>query len=162
MAKRKSYGKTTKQWNQLYNKYKSKLKGQRGISRLNKTEFKQAWINRSKGTTVSDLVQQTRKEDTYIGYEREYSRAEKRGVQLGAKLSRKAFEQQFSEYRNIKDLIESQFFVSRKQAENWVKHAQRIGLKDININDFFKENNKSTEFWSKIEELGGWEAAFEY
>lgn len=161
MAKRKSYGKTTKQWDILYNKYKNKLKGARGLSRLNKTEFKQAWINRSKGTTVSDLARQTRKEDIHIRYEREYSRAETRGIQLGAKLSKKAFEQEFGEYRNVKDLVESQFFVSRKQAENWKEHAQKLGI-EVNITDFFKINEKHDEFWAAIEARGGWEEAFEY
>lgn len=161
MAKRKSYGKTAKQWDILYNKYKNKLKGQRGLSKLNKTEFKQAWVNRAKGTTVSDLVQQTRKEDMHIRYEREYLRAEIRGVQLGAKLSKKAFEQEFGEYRNVKDLVESQFFVSRKQAENWKKHAEKLGI-EVNITDFFKINEKHDEFWAAIEARGGWEEAFEY
>ena len=159
--KRKSYGKTTKQWDILYNKYKSKLKGERGLNRLNKTEFKQAWTNRSKGTTVSDLARQTRREDAYIGYEREYARAEARGIQLGAKLSKKAFQQESGEYRNTKDLVESQFFVSRKQAENWMKHAQKLGI-EANITDFFKINERHDEFWAAIEALGGWEEAFEY
>lgn len=161
MAKRKSYGKTAKQWDNLYNKYKKELKGQRGLSKLNKTEFKQAWVNRSKGTTVSDLVKQTRKEDVYTKYEREYSRAEARGIQLGSKLSKRAFDQEFGEYRNTKDLVESQFFVSRKQAENWMKHAQKLGI-EANITDFFKINKKHDEFWAAIEARGGWEEAFEY
>ena len=159
--KRKTYGKTAKQWDNLYNKYKEPLKYQRGITKLTKSEFKEAWFNRNPGETVKDLIKQTRNESLYSQYKREYKKTEKKGFVLADILSEKAFEQQFSEYGTIKELTEGQLFVSKKQSKNWVEHAKKLGI-NLKESDALAMNEKYDLFWDAISALGGWEVAFEY
>ena len=151
MAKRKrrSYGKTTKQWDKLYRDYRSKLKGERGLVRLTKTEFKKIWSSRPEGTTIRDIAHGTRKEDEYSKYERKYQSYERSGYEMGKKVSKEAFAQQLEEYGSVESLIEFQRNVTKKQGETWMDHLKTLKKKYKNVLDEFKkqieENPNNTE-----------------
>lgn len=159
--KTRKYGKTTKQWDNLYSRYKNELKGEHNITRMNKSEFIQTYINKDKKTSVSDIARKTRVEDKYTQYERLYGRAERRGIGLGAKLSERTFEQKLRQYDNIKNLLGKQQFISNKQAKIWSEHAKQVGFKLSEL-DFLRENENSSKFWQYIDAHGGWDEVFEY
>lgn len=171
--KRRTFGKTTKQWDNLYNKLKRELKGEHGVTRLTKTEFKEVWTKRPKGTTINDIARALRKEDEFKQYERKYSRLEKQGYGISNKLSETKFKQQLEEYKNLDELVEAHLFVSRKQAKNWKEHLEKmrnkyeeeleeLGILDLNERDFLKSGEKHDLFWDFIDRHGGWNEVFEY
>lgn len=159
--KPKSYGKTAKQWDTLYNRYKEGLRYQHGITRLTKTEFKEAWSKRGKKETIATLVEKTKTESLYSQYLRVREKNIKKGYASKKELSEKAFYSQIGEYNNnVKSFVEYESLITRKQAKNWSEHAAFLGM-DVSIDDFRAMNDKYDAFWALVNSLGGWEVAFE-
>lgn len=173
--KRRTYGKTAKQWDALYNRYKAQLKYERGLVKLNKSEFEKAWATRSEGTTIKDIVAQTRKDslDPFKKYQILYKREERKGYKLSKILSEETFKEQVAEYGSVESVLQAHFEVSKRQVENWLEHLdilrkkhekelEESGITKMTAADFYKDNDKAAAFWALIDSLGGWEEAFEY
>ena len=175
MGKRKTYrsfGKTTKQWNRLYESYKTKAKarGLRLIDLVGKKDFKKTYseLKTSGSKNVNKtIVKDTKKLNEFEIYLKKYNIYKRKGYILGDVLSEeeyKVIKESYASERNVPFAIaENSLFTSKLQAKNLKLHYDMLGLtKKAKTSDFYKNNEITEAFWSEIEARGGWDQAFNY